>query len=283
MIILRTLLLITLSLLMSMAAKAEIDNPGSPDNYWYQIDVLIIRRLDKVINSQEAWPPVAVHRMPLNAIKLYTVQQHTVDKLFLPESVNSTEQETMRLGIDQAADLPLETSTPVDRIPDITTEPFIQLPSNDQLLNREAASIKRSRDYQLIYQASWRMELPPETHDVHIYIEAGQQVGDDYELEGIITLSAYRFLHAAPQLWFNRLNPIQPIHQLILGRNLLVESQSQASTLTMSTALERSLPRVRHYTGNFLMEDSRQLHSNIINYFDSPTIAVLLAITPYKV
>lgn len=258
MIILRILLLTTLSLLMSMAAKAEIDNPRSKSSDWYQIDVLVIIRRDKAIDSKEVWPPVAVHRMPLDAIKLYTEQQHTVDKLLLPKSVN------------------------IDRIPNIETESFIQLPSNDQLLNREAASIKESRDYRLLYQASWRMELSPETHPVHIYIEAGQTVGNDHELEGIITLSASRFLHAAPQLWFNRLNPIQPINQLLLGRNLFVESLSQVSTLTTSTSLERSLPRVLHYTGNFLMEDNRQLKSNIINYFDSPTIGVLLAITPYK-
>ncbi|WP_211828857.1 CsiV family protein [Kistimonas asteriae] len=285
MMILRTLLLTSLLLVLGTGASANTDKQTSSNDEedWYQVDVLVISRLDKAMDSAERWPSVAEHRFPLDAVKLYTVQQQTVSKKFLPAPTQVTQQRHSPSPIDEATYAATAKRTPLDRIPNVTKQPLILLPDNLRQLNSEAGSIRRSRDYRLLYQASWRMPLQPDSQPTHIYIEAGQQVGNDSQLEGIITLSARRFVHAAPQLWLNRLNPVLPIDKLLLTNQLLAPPVNNQPFLTLSRTGGLATLIDTHYTGNLLMAESRRLKFDTINYFDSPSLAVLLSITPYEI
>ncbi len=285
MMILRTLLLTSLLLSIATGGSANTDNPTSsnPEEDWYQIDVLVISRLDKAMDSAERWPSVAEHRFPLDAVKLYTVEQQTVGKEFLPEPTPTTYQRKNASAMDDATYASSAKRIPLDRKPNIATQPLILLPNNLGQLNSEAGSIRRSRDYRLLYQASWRMPLQADSEPTHIYIEAGQRVGNDSELEGIITLSARRFVHAAPQLWLNRLNPVLPMDKLLLTNQLLASPTNDKLLMTSSSTGGLAMPIDTHYTGNLLMTETRRLKLNTINYFDSPSLAVLLSITPYEI
>ncbi len=285
MMILRTLLLTSLLLSIGTGVSANTDKPTSsnPEEDWYQVDVLVISRLDKAMDSAERWPSVAEHRFPLDAVKLYTVEQQTVGKEFLPTPTQTTYQRNSPSSMDDATYAASAKRIPLDRKPNIATQPLILLPPNLGHLNSEAGSIRRSRDYRLLYQASWRMPLQPDSKPTHIYIEAGQKVGNDSELEGIITLSARRFVHAAPQLWLNRLNPILPMDKLLLTNQLLTSPIKDKSLMTSSSTGGLVMPINTHYTGNLLMAETRRLKLNTINYFDSPSLAVLLSITPYEI
>ncbi|OQX35763.1 MAG: hypothetical protein B0D91_10180 [Oceanospirillales bacterium LUC14_002_19_P2] len=285
MMILRTLLLTSLLLILGTGASANTDKQTSStdEEDWYQVDVLVISRLDKAMDSAERWPSVAEHRFPLDAVKLYTVEQQTIRKEFLPASTQVTNQRHNASLMDEATYATSAKRIPLDRKPNVAIQPLILLPANLGQLNSEAGSIRRSRDYRLLYQASWRMPLQPDSQPTHIYIEAGQKVGNDSQLEGIITLSARRFVHAAPQLWLNRLNPIQPIDKLLLTNQLLVPPANNQPFLALSSTGGLATPIDTHYTGNLLMAESRRLKFNTINYFDSPSLAVLLSITPYEI
>ncbi|GAA4651660.1 hypothetical protein GCM10023116_39440 [Kistimonas scapharcae] len=287
MMILRTLLLTSLLLALvtggtGASANTDKQTSSSDEEDWYQVDVLVISRLDKAMDSAERWPSVAEHRFPLNAVKLYTVEQLTVGKEFLPTQTQATYQRNSPSSMDDATYSGSAKRIPLDRKPNIATQPLILLPPNLGQLNSEAGSIRRSRDYRLLYQASWRIPLQPDSEPTHIYIEAGQKVGNDSELEGIITLSARRFVHAAPQLWLNRLNPILPMDKLLLTNQLLASPTNDKLLMASASTGSLAMPIDSHYTGNLLMAETRRLKLNTINYFDSPSLAVLISITPYE-
>lgn len=285
MMILHTLLLAGLLFLLGTDAGANMDqqSPASDEESWYQIDVLIIKRLDRATRSAERWPPVTEHHFPLDAVKLYSVEQQTVSKEILSASTPVINQ---RYGDaypeDEATYAASARYHLSDRKPDIATQAFVLLPARLGRLNGEAESIRRSRDYHLLYQASWRMPLQPDSQPTHIYIEAGQKIGNDSQLEGVITLSARRFIHASPQLWLNRLNPVLSIGRLLLTNQLLTPLTTSQPFPAMPPISGLASPVDIHYTGNFLMAESRRLKHDAINYFDSPSLAILLSVTPYQ-
>lgn len=92
-------------------------------------------------------------------------------------------------------------------------DPFVELPS-DQLRLSNANYAMRVRDgYRLLWHKSWKAPLLPEESAPWIMIQAGEQIGEHYRLEGGIRIHLARFLHLHSDLWLTELQPLEAEEQ----------------------------------------------------------------------
>ncbi|MCL6269811.1 peptidoglycan binding protein CsiV [Sansalvadorimonas sp. 2012CJ34-2] len=302
---------------------------------WYQFDILLFSQKSQS-STKEHPPALTEHKFPLNAVNLYTSEQLTVKKEFLPtpglrveelpppQAGEIIDQETVEVTSGTAvpqeilgnptplaapvieqqnsapfeyyedsmvpddAELKPEAQQPelVDRKPNLATEAFILLPDSLSGLKAENSSLRRAKDYKVLWKASFRMPLDRDRHPVPIKIEAGRKVGHTYQVEGTISLSQKRFLHADTDLWVNTLNPVRPVEEVLAGDSVLIplsiEEAYAIQPPVASDDLPETLVNIFPYTENMPVKSSKRLQLSKLNFIDHPDIGILIKVTPYK-
>lgn len=137
------------------------------------------------------------------------------------------------------------------------------LARSDSVLETLATRLEKTHPFKMLGRFSWQEDLTP-SHPPHlVHFTAGASVPDAEnggsvpEVEGMITLGVARYIEAHVHL----------IHAVSQER-LRKLTAGRASTFPATSLV------------NFLMDEKRRLKSNELNYFDTPTLGILLFISP---
>jgi len=270
-------LLLLQSLLLTPLAKATESAP------WYQVDILIFARPYNSIHSTEKWQKTSTHNRPMNSVQLHQIESLEIEKSHIPTSFINLSDSDEDNTIAEATYSTATSSATADYTPDTDITPLILLPENTRLLNKEANTIKKSRALRLLKHLSFYTPLKKDTESPPIYIQGGQLVGKIWEVEGNIQLSSKRFTHVAIDLWLSELNPLLPIDHILLKSDLLIESNNDDKYLPIKRLRNITIiPNINKPIANFHFQESRRLHVDEINYFDSPTLGIIIYISDYK-
>ncbi len=148
---------------------------------------------------------------------------------------------------------------------DLNTTPYVRLPDNLSLINKEAEQLRKASGYSILWQRSWRMPLVKDGAEVAIAVEGGQSLEGSHQVEGALVFSLRRYLHTHADLWINTLKTGQP----------------QASELTdesQESSFADSLP----YSRNRQFKMGQRLQLNQLIYMDNPDVGILIKATPWK-
>ncbi len=187
--------------------------------------------------------------------------------------------------VEASASPPLLTEQMTDRIPDLARDPFVLLPESMSALSSQAKILRRSKDYRLLWQASFRMPVSKGGEPIPIRITAGQKLGRNHQVEGVITFSQKRFLHADTDLWINTMNPVYPLEQVVAGSPVLTHLED-SSNRSGATEISDDIPfwpvDTHFYTKNMLMKSSQRLQIGKLNFIDHPNLGILIKASSYQ-
>lgn len=88
-----------------------------------------------------------------------------------------------------------------------TLKPFEFLEDEHKQLKLQAEAIARNRAYRILMHESWLQNMSPKEEAPALLIDAGNQYGNNFELQGTITLHIARYLHIATDLWLSQFVP----------------------------------------------------------------------------
>ena len=178
-----------------------------------------------------------------------------------------------------------------DRIPNLEQDAFILLPESLSGLRNQARSLQRGRDYKVLWQASVRMPLDRDGDAVPVRVEVGPKLGNNHEIEGVISLSQKRFLHAEANLWINTLNPVASLDMVLAGAPLLAPLPNGhplplKPDAPLTASPHQQLPtrpiNLPFYTANMPVYSSKRLQPGRLNYIDHPDVGLLIHVTSYQ-
>lgn len=165
---------------------------------------------------------------------------------------------------------------------DLEDDAFKLLPDSERTLKSAAQRIKASADLRLLSHLAWRQPVLGREEAQAILIQTGKQFNSEFELEGTISISRGRYLHARTDLFFSEFEQMKSRQeldwtvfeddQLDFGqREWNAGINQQAATATQF---------VRSATAN--LKQSRRMRSEELHYIDHPLFGMLVQITPYK-
>lgn len=277
-----------------------LPNINNSSERWYQVEVTLF--LHSFYDPQEeAWQQAdSLTASPAGTTRLLSL----TELLALPEW-SETEQSTDMQNADQsgrsvsrtsrtqrdavaveqeAAPEPLingpEPAHQSDfRIPDPVTDGFIALTPDDWNFSETNAALQRSAGYRVLYHNAWRqpMRLANATQDM--VIQAGQQVGDRYELEG--TLRFYfnnrrdRIIldnQLLLNIWGETETPGTASNRITTGRAQASATGEAGSAVSSTASIAQSIP----------VMTTRELRSDEFHYLDHPVVGALVEVFPYE-
>ena len=264
-IILKPLLLLAALPAISHARDAEPQR-------WFQADMVVFVNQSSM-NGAEQWPEISPHPIPANAIKLRS-----------PDAPNSAP------GINDL--LSLHKQDREKALPDLEREAFVSLPREAHVLLKQGNTIDAANDYKVISRMAWIMPLEDDSRSKPIRIRAYSNTGKPSLLEGSVSISSSRFLHADVNLWYSELSREALSDQLLnVTNDVDSENPQTVKDGKAKPDIRRDLQLVMDPSGtpmkitrNFQLRESRRIrNTRQIQYLDSPVLGVLIKLTPYDV
>ncbi|MCW7552509.1 peptidoglycan binding protein CsiV [Endozoicomonas gorgoniicola] len=264
-IILKPLLLLAALPAISHARDAEPQR-------WFQADMVVFVNLNSM-NGAEQWPKISPYTIPANAIKLRS-----------PDALNSAP------GINDL--LRLHKQDREKALPDLEREAFVSLPREAHVLLKQGNTIDTANDYKVISRMAWIMPLEDDSRSKPIKIRAYSNTGKPSLLEGSVSISSSRFLHADVNLWYSELSREALSDQLLnVTNDIDSENPQTVKNGKAKPDIRRDLQLVMDPSGtpmkitrNFQLRESRRIrNTRQIQYLDSPVLGVLIKLTPYDV
>ena len=144
--------------------------PASLAQDWYQVEILIFEHSEEVQAEQtpENWPNVLDLEWPTPLIQLESAVER---------------QE-----------------------PTVVKPPFEELAFDERNLNNDSYAIRVRDAYNLLWHKAWRAPLQSEEQAPWIQVQAGEQLGEHYQLEGAIRVHLSRYLHLHTNLWLTEVS-----------------------------------------------------------------------------
>lgn len=158
---------------------------------------------------------------------------------------------------------------------------FKLLSASQRSLISAAQRIKASPDLRLLSHLAWRQPVLDRKQAQAILIQTGDQFDTEFELEGTITISRARYLHARTDLFFSQFEPMTSSQELdwtTFDEEQLDFGQSEWNEGLNTSAAETQFVRVA--TAN--LNQSRRMRSDELHYIDHPLFGMLVQISPYK-
>jgi len=137
---------------------------------WFQVEILIFEHSESVQAGQkpENWPNVLDLEWPSPLIQL----EPAVERQDVPA----------------------------------VKPPFEELTFDERNLNNDSYAIRVRDAYNLLWHKAWRAPIQPEESAPWIKVQAGEQLGEHYRLEGAIRVHLSRYLHLHTNLWLTEVS-----------------------------------------------------------------------------
>jgi hypothetical protein len=297
----RTLLSLVLTLCSTGTIHAKSDN-------WYQVEVLLFAQQAESELSSEQWHDRFKPNYPTTLIRLDNT-------ILLPEEPDLLHEAQPPSTVDAVSDAPLNTLVETADTPSLSTEiivqdsllsieqiaqaallkkeninkkinekinnsPFVLLPDSERTLLSQAQRISETSGLRLLDHLAWRQPVLNRDIAEPILIQSGAQFNAEFELEGTLTISLGRYLHARTDLYFSEFAQMQSRQELdwkIFAEDKLDFGQSEWST---GFSNHSATQFVRATTAN--LKQSRRMRSDELHYIDHPLLGILIKISPYK-
>ena len=140
----------------------------------------------------------------------------------------------------------------------------------DRNLAGAARSIRRSKDYRMLLHQSWTQ--PIDAQSTAILLQGGDQFGDQFELEGTLSVRRSRFLHVETDLWLTRFEATGSMQDPFQDHPM---AETYPALLLAATRGLNHEPGYRYH-----MAQQRRLRSNEVHYLDHPQFGIIIEIRP---
>jgi hypothetical protein len=182
---------------------------------WYQVEIVVFEHDESQGDDQESWPK--------NISLSYPARLEFLKEKADTETLIPADERTLK--DDEANSILLENLRKVDpndplnkRIINAIVQselernepkqkPYILLDKEERILNNDALAIARERSYKVLFHQAWRQPIVDIKDTSSVVILGGQRFDQHNELEGSITLSVSRYLHAHTNLWLSEFEP----------------------------------------------------------------------------
>ncbi|HKI74313.1 MAG TPA: CsiV family protein [Pseudomonadales bacterium] len=154
------------------------------------------------------------------------------------------------------------------------------LPDDSLNLDSVARSIQRSSLYRMLLHVGWLQPIVSEDDSDPVLIQAGDRYGNDFEVDGTLTVSKSRFLHVDTDLWYTQFakkyDEEAPLPEFVsdLPRDVL----AQYPNLVAAAEQKDNYVKVQTWRMNL----SRRMRSGTLHYLDNPYFGVLIEIDEFK-
>lgn len=275
-------------------AAASDDTPDYSD--WYQVEIIVFAE-NNPSPSDEIWPRDQALAYPADML---AIAPTSPDDLQPP---NLDELQQLLAGAETKAaagsvpaqdsgdgqtppspessqDLAAETAAAEQILQADRPVPFQILPKNAMHLNGIAGSIRRSSTYRIIVHTAWLQPITAQSDSYPVLIQAGQRVGNAFEVDGTLTMSRSRYLHVNTDLWFTQFTKTDegasPLPTVVSEMN--GATQTKYSALIAAQENKNNFAKVQTYR----MHLSRRMRSGTLHYLDNPLFGVLIEANEFK-
>lgn len=291
-------------------ANTQASAPGtdSPDySTWYQVEVIIFAQRNAPA-SDEVWSQADL-AYPAHMLAIAPVSDDELQPNNLAElgQLISTPQASMEASSPQPGptgdflfedkslhrqDLSVEDTDKTENadaasaqaeaariLSENLPQAFRAVEDSDYDLDGIAGSIRRSSLYRLLLHVAWRQPVVADADADPVLIQTGKRYGDDYEIDGTLTVSRSRFLHVDTNLWFNQFaqkyDQEMPLPAIVANMDPGVLKRHPA--LVDAEKQRDNYIKVESYP----MRQSRRMRSATLHYLDNPYFGVLIEINPF--
>lgn len=160
----------------------------------------------------------------------------------------------------------------------------------DEEFKQALHSLKLSSNYEIMSTASWNQPALDGNSAIPILIQAGNEYGGYYELEGSITLVVSRYLHLKTDLWLSEY--IQKVEMIApwweTSNTITDDASTEPGTFDStyqeidfsSTSYNETVTRYESVR-TVVLNESRRMRSGELHYLDNPMFGVLVKVVPY--
>ena len=206
-------------------------------------------------------------------------QREAAAKAALEEATNTNREDSEADTADTEAEALATTTDPVDIAELLTlegTQSFASVPAGERFLRSVAGSLNRSSSYRVLAHKAWRQPIL-EGEAWPVLVQAGEQYGDRYELDGTLTFRRSRFLHVDTDLWFTRFSEseVAPVGALPEGITQ-ADARDFPELVAAARDATRFIPVHTHQ-----MSTSRRMRREELHYLDHPYFGVIVRIERY--
>ena len=123
--------------------------------------------------------------------------------------------------------------------------------TNELSLSKEARQLRRN-GFNIIQHGKWTQRVPSRETPQKALIQLGHQAGNQFPVEGYLSLTKARYLHFEAKLW-------------------------------LSIIKDELSPTNNHKPNYALLDESRRMRSNELHYLDHPLFGLLVRIKPLPI
>jgi len=185
-------------LALTLPSATQAAPASSAETPWYQVSLVIFKHRNSPLGN-EHWPTPDTLNLafPKGILEL--------------EPASDEANDNVSGGLDPAI-------------------PFRRIAPADEEFQQALRSIKLSSNYEIMTQASWNQPALDRDNAIPILIQAGNEYGGYYELEGSITLVVSRYLHVETNLWLSEyIQQVEMIAPWWESSNTVTEKPSSVS------------------------------------------------------
>lgn len=255
----RNLILPLLGLACTLpAVAAPADTKAAEKTPWYEVSLVIFKHRNSPMGN-EKWPT-----------------PDTLDLSF-PKGILALEPAGEATTTGDGAIVPLDRGIP-----------FRNGTSNDSEFQGALRSIQLSSNYEIISKASWKQPALDRDQAIPVLIQAGNEYGGYYELEGSVTLVVSRYLHIQAELWLSEyIQQVEMIAPWWESSNTITDSAGDDSLayqqidFSSRPAYSETVTRYESVR-TVVLNESRRMRSGELHYLDNPMFGVMVKVVPYE-
>jgi len=152
-----------------------------------------------------------------------------------------------------------------------SSDNLTSVPTNERLLNAQAATLARSGSYTLLYHQAWRQIIYGSK--TNLAIAGGKIFNGHHELEGSISLSVAQYLKIQTNLWLTKFAPV--------GDDV-TELWPELPNLPSAFANDVDKSQANPIQRIVKLSQERTMRSNEVHYIDHPLMGVIIKIIPVE-
>ncbi len=168
---------------------------------------------------------------------------------------------------------------------------IVELSPAAKRLDNESYAMRVTDGYRLLWHKAWRMPVLPEERSPWILVQAGEEIGEHYRLEGAIRVHLSRFLHIDSNLWLTEPLPPNSTEPTEFYSTQLPPLPTDQSDLSNQSSLDSvtgfygadgyaSIQREFPVKEIIHIQSSRRMRSTELHYIDHPKVGILTVIHP---
>jgi len=260
-----------IALVACIAATAHAaDAPAPSNDAWYRVEVVIFERGGNVdaASAEEILVSRAPRAFPLDAFAFddasnraaaYFLDAETLAQPVRPFAIPAGSASTNGSTPAQQPSAENAQAAIPDYLLHLQERAFRFEPGSTFLLAQEDGRLQRSNLYRVVFHRAWIQPVPDRDQLRPMLIQAGDRVGDQWQIEGTLGVTRGRYLHMDVRLWF-------------------AVAAAAAPAGSMAAPIDDGIDGAPYLE----LREQRRMRSGELHYLDHPKFGVLARIDPVQ-